>query len=107
MVLLQRYEPGSEIQCADSIDGAAALLREAGLKHLVLVDDAIVGVPGLAGLDRLVRAALGAPIGLIAHDRSRQTVLRALGLGAAGVLRPNFHGAGLYHTLRLIIVGET
>jgi DNA-binding NarL/FixJ family response regulator len=107
MLLLQRFEPGSEIQCAESVDAAVALLREPGTKHLALACDTIAGAPGLSSLERIVRAAHGTPIALVAADRSRPTVLRALAMGAAGVLRPNFDGPGLYHALKLMIAGES
>jgi len=107
MLLLQRFEPGSEIQCADSVDAAVSLLREPAAKHMALVDSTIASTPGLIGFDRLVRAAQGTPVVLISNDRARSTVLRALGLGAAGVVRPNLQGVGLYYALKLMMAGET
>lgn len=107
MLLLQRFEPGSEIQCAESIDGMVTLLRDPGARHLILTCGIIAGAPGLAGLERVVRAAQGTPVALVAEERTRAAVLRALAIGAAGVLRPGIEGAGLYHALKLMAAGET
>lgn len=80
------HTAGIRTDTAADLDGALARIDAAGPFDLVLLDLAMPGMNGLAGLRHMLEANGGRPVALISGNVRRETVDQAKALGAAGFL---------------------
>ncbi len=78
----------------------------AGRHDLVLIDSALPGLGGMAGLSLLVEAAGGAAVALLAGSTSRDLALAALEAGARGFVPKKLGARAMVAALRMMAAGE-
>lgn len=90
--------------CADFM-AAEALLDEGEAFDLVVLDLALPGVDGFAGLEILRRRVPALPVVVLSAFDDPPTITRVMNLGAAGFIPKTFSGAALLDALRDVLDG--
>jgi DNA-binding NarL/FixJ family response regulator len=91
--------------CAD-FESALALLESEDEFDLVLLDLALPGIDGFAGLDILRRRFPAIPVAVVSAFDDVPTVTRVMNLGASGFIPKAFSGEALLQAVHEILAGK-
>lgn len=105
-LLLDRLYPGVELVEATDVPSALALGEVLESCDLVLLDLAMPGMEGLAGLERIRRSAPDARVVMLSATSDTEAVRDAIGLGARGYVPKSSSDEALRHALSLVMAGE-
>lgn len=104
--LLGQLEEGvSVVDCPD-FESALNLLDNDGEFDLVLLDLALPGIDGFAGLDILRRRYPAMPVAVVSAFDDTPTITRVLNLGASGFFPKAFSGEALLAAIREVLAGN-
>jgi DNA-binding NarL/FixJ family response regulator len=97
-----------EVSVFDSADFETALsvLDNEGEFDLALLDLALPGIDGFAGLDILRRRYPAMPVVVVSAFDDMPTVTRVLNLGASGFIPKALNGEGLLQAVREVLAGN-
>ena len=97
-----------EVSVFDSADFETALsvLDNEGDFDLALLDLALPGIDGFAGLDILRRRYPAMPVVVVSAFDDTPTVTRVMNLGASGFIPKALNGEGLLHAVREVLAGN-
>lgn len=105
-LLLDRLYPGVELLEATDVPSALDLGQSLQDCDLVLLDLAMPGMEGLAGLERIRHAAPEARVVMLSATSDAEAVRRAIGQGACGYIPKSSTDEALRHALSLVMAGE-
>src|SRR5574343_1787139 len=104
--LLAQMERGVEVLERADFESALNVLDNEGEFDLVLLDLALPGIDGFAGLDILRRRYPAIPVAVVSAFDDQPTVTRVMNLGASGFIPKAYSGEALLHAVRAILDGE-
>lgn len=107
LALFLQTEGGFEVVCVDTLQAALAAIVEQGGFDLIVLDYAMPGMDGLTGLQGAMKVAPGIPIALLSGSIARETVDKAIAMGAAGFVPKTLPPKSMITALRFMIAGET
>ncbi|MGV8984781.1 MAG: response regulator transcription factor [Cypionkella sp.] len=90
-----------------TLEEALAKIRSDGPFDLVLLDYTMPGMKGLEGLQTVLNANGGKPVGLISGTATRLIAEQALAMGAIGFLPKTLPAKSLVNAVRFMAAGET
>jgi DNA-binding NarL/FixJ family response regulator len=103
IVALLEQETDFEVVAVDDLPSALAHREETF--DVVLLDYAMPGMDGLAGLQKM-KDAVDAPVAILSGSANRDVAQEALDLGAAGFLPKTMGGRSLANAIRFMAAGE-
>lgn len=103
---LQELDPGVEVLDAANLDEALQAAEKADRLGLVLLDLMMPGMDGLKGLEALKARLPNVPVVIVSGYSSREHVVSAVQLGAAGFIPKTVSGTAMVNALRLVLSGE-
>jgi two-component system nitrate/nitrite response regulator NarL len=98
---------GTTVRTAETLGDALNAVEEEGAFDVVLLDLAMPGMNGLKGLTDMIEANKDKPVLLFSGQAQRETVEKALELGAAGFVPKNMPAKSLMNAIRFVVAGET
>jgi len=104
--LLSQMEEGAEVYESADFETALGLLDNEGDFDLVLLDLALPGIDGFAGLDILRRRYPAMPVAVVSAFDDMPTVTRVINLGASGFIPKALNGERLLHAVREVLAGN-
>jgi DNA-binding NarL/FixJ family response regulator len=104
-LLGQLEERVTVLESAD-FEAALNLLDNDGEFDLVLLDLALPGIDGFAGLDILRRRYPAMPVAVVSAFDDTPTITRVLNLGASGFIPKAFSGEALLSAIREVLAGN-
>jgi len=104
--LLGQLEEGVEVFESADFESALNVLEEQGEFDLVLLDLALPGIDGFAGLDILRKRYPAMPVTVVSAFDDTPTVTRVLNLGASGFIPKAFSGEALLAAVREVLDGN-
>ena len=104
-LLGQLEEDVSVLESAD-FESALNLLDNEGEFDLILLDLALPGIDGFAGLDILRRRYPAMPVAVVSAFDDTPTITRVLNLGASGFIPKAFSGEHLLSAIREVLAGN-
>lgn len=104
--LLGQLERGVSVRESADFEAALTLLDSDGEFDLVLLDLALPGIDGFAGLDILRRRYPSMPVAVVSAFDDTPTVTRVLNLGASGFIPKAFSGEALLSAVREVLAGN-
>ncbi|HLO64318.1 MAG TPA: response regulator transcription factor [Azonexus sp.] len=104
--LLAQMERGVEVQESADFESALNVLDNEGEFDLVLLDLALPGIDGFAGLDILRRRYPAMPVAVVSAFDDTPTITRVLNLGASGFIPKAFSGEALLSAVREVLAGN-
>ncbi len=104
--LLGQLEPGVSVLESPDFESALNVLDSAGEFDLVLLDLALPGIDGFAGLDILRRRYPAMPVAVVSAFDDVPTITRVLNLGASGFIPKAFSGEALLSAVREVLDGN-
>ncbi|HEX6735497.1 MAG TPA: response regulator transcription factor [Azonexus sp.] len=104
--LLGQLEKGVSVDESADFESALNLLDNDGEFDLVLLDLALPGIDGFAGLDILRRRYPSMPVAVVSAFDDTPTVTRVLNLGASGFIPKAFSGEALLAAVREVLAGN-
>ncbi len=104
--LLALVEEGTQVFESEDFESALTLLDNEGEFDLVLLDLALPGIDGFAGLDILRRRYPAMPVAVVSAFDDLPTITRVLNLGASGFIPKAFSGEALLSAVREILAGN-
>jgi DNA-binding NarL/FixJ family response regulator len=104
-LLGQLEEDVSVIESAD-FESALNRLDNDGEFDLILLDLALPGIDGFAGLDILRRRYPAMPVAVVSAFDDAPTITRVLNLGASGFIPKAFSGEALLSAIREVLAGN-
>ena len=104
--LLGQIEEGVSVKESADLEAALTLLDNEGEFDLLLLDLALPGVDGFAGLDILRRRYPGMPVAVVSAFNDGPTIKRVLNLGASGFIPKAFSGEALLSAVREVLDGN-
>lgn len=104
--LLGQLEEGVGVCEAADFESALNLLDNDGEFDLVLLDLALPGIDGFAGLDILRRRYPAMPVAVVSAFDDAPTITRVLNLGASGFIPKAFSGEALLSAVREVLAGN-
>lgn len=104
--LLAQLEDGVVVADRPDFESALALLDDEDEVDLILLDLALPGIDGFAGLDILRRRYPAIPVAVISAFDDLPTITRVMNLGASGFIPKSFSGVQLLAAVRQILAGE-
>lgn len=104
--LLAQLEDGARVLEAKDFESALTTLDKAGEADLVLLDLALPGIDGFAGLDILRRRYPAMPVTVVSAYCDAPTITRVLNLGASGFIPKAFSGDELLSAVREVLAGN-
>lgn len=104
--LLAQMERGVEVKEAADFETALNVLENDGEFDLVLLDLALPGIDGFAGLDILRRRFPAMPVAVVSAFNDLPTITRVLNLGASGFIPKAFSGEALLSAVRQVLAGN-
>lgn len=103
---LEKHDSPTVVSMAANVDEA---LEQVGLGErpdLIILDYDLPGRQGLASFDVLAAAFPEVPIAFLSGIMTRSEVLRAIEIGAAGVIPKAISADAMIYAIQLIIAGE-
>lgn len=104
--LLGQIEEGATVLESEDFESALTVLDNEGEFDLVLLDLALPGIDGFAGLDILRRRYPAMPVAVVSAFDDMPTITRVLNLGASGFIPKAFSGEALLSAVREILAGN-
>ena len=104
--LLARIEAQVRVLESPDFELALALLDEEGEFDLILLDLALPGIDGFAGLGILRRMYPAIPVVVVSAFDDLPTVTRVMNLGASGFIPKAFSGEALLAAVRQVLAGN-
>ncbi|AXS78792.1 response regulator transcription factor [Dechloromonas sp. HYN0024] len=104
--LLGQVEPGAQVHESGDFESALNVLDGEGEFDLVLLDLALPGIDGFAGLDILRRRYPAMPVAVVSAFDDMPTITRVLNLGASGFIPKAFSGEALLAAVRDVLAGN-
>jgi len=104
--LLAQVEPGVTVVDSPDFESALNVLDASGEFDLVLLDLALPGIDGFAGLDILRRRYPAMPVAVVSAFDDVPTITRVLNLGASGFIPKAFSGEALLSAVREVLDGN-
>ncbi|WP_434514123.1 response regulator transcription factor [Dechloromonas sp. ARDL1] len=104
--LLGQMEPGVTVLESPDFESALNVLDAEGEFDLVLLDLALPGIDGFAGLDILRRRYPAMPVAVVSAFDDVPTITRVLNLGASGFIPKAFSGEALLSAVREVLDGN-
>ncbi|SOH94352.1 DNA-binding response regulator, NarL/FixJ family, contains REC and HTH domains [Monaibacterium marinum] len=94
------------VRQASSLDEALDAIKNEEGFALVLLDYAMPGMNGLAGLDAALRASDGRPVAMISGSANKAIAEQALQQGAAGFLPKTVAAKSMINAVKFMAMGE-
>ncbi len=104
--LLAQAEEEVKVHESEDFESALTLLDNEGEFDLVLLDLALPGIDGFAGLDILRRRYPAMPVAVVSAFDDGPTITRVLNLGASGFIPKAFSGEALLSAVREVLAGN-
>ncbi len=104
--LLGQSEEGVTVFESADFESALNVLDNEGEFDLVLLDLALPGIDGFAGLDILRRRYPAMPVAVVSAFDDTPTITRVMNLGASGFIPKAFSGEALLGAVREILAGN-
>lgn len=104
--LLGQIEEKATVLDSEDFESALTVLDNEGEFDLVLLDLALPGIDGFAGLDILRRRYPAMPVAVVSAFDDTPTITRVLNLGASGFIPKAFSGEALLSAVREILAGN-
>lgn len=104
--LLGQIEEGATVLESADFESALTVLDNEGEFDLVLLDLALPGIDGFAGLDILRRRYPAMPVAVVSAFDDTPTITRVLNLGASGFIPKAFSGEALLSAVREVLAGN-
>lgn len=104
--LLGQLEEDVKVLESADFESALNLLDNDGEFDLVLLDLALPGIDGFAGLDILRRRYPAMPVAVVSAFDDTPTITRVLNLGASGFIPKAFSGEALLTAIREVLAGN-
>ena len=104
--LLGQIEDGATVFEAADFESALNVLDGENEFDLVLLDLALPGIDGFAGLDILRRRYPAMPVAVVSAFDDAPTIARVMNLGASGFIPKAFSGEALLCAVREILAGN-
>ena len=104
--LLAQVEDGVVVADRPDFESALALLDDEDEVDLILLDLALPGIDGFAGLDILRRRYPAIPVTVISAFDDLPTITRVMNLGASGFIPKSFSGVQVLAAVRQVLAGE-
>jgi DNA-binding NarL/FixJ family response regulator len=104
--LLGQVEQGAQVHESEDFESALNVLDSEGEFDLVLLDLALPGIDGFAGLDILRRRYPAMPVAVVSAFDDTPTITRVLNLGASGFIPKAFSGEALLAAVREVLAGN-
>lgn len=104
--LLGQLEEGATVFESADFETALNVLDSEGEFDLVLLDLALPGIDGFAGLDILRRRYPAMPVAVVSAFDDTPTITRVLNLGASGFFPKAFSGEALLAAVREVMAGN-
>lgn len=104
--LLGQLEDNVTVLESADFESALNLLDNDGEFDLVLLDLALPGIDGFAGLDILRRRYPAMPVAVVSAFDDTPTITRVLNLGASGFIPKAFSGEALLSAIREVLAGN-
>jgi len=104
--LLSQIEDGVQVFESADFESALSVLDNEGDFDLVLLDLALPGIDGFAGLDILRRRYPAMPVAVVSAFDDHPTVTRVMNLGASGFIPKALNGERLLQGVREILAGN-
>jgi len=104
--LLGQIEEGATVFESADFEAALTVLDNEGEFDLVLLDLALPGIDGFAGLDILRRRYPAMPVAVVSAFDDTPTITRVMNLGASGFIPKAFSGEALLAAVREILAGN-
>lgn len=104
--LLGQIERGVTVMESADFESALTVLDNEGEFDLVLLDLALPGIDGFAGLDILRRRYPSMPVAVVSAFDDTPTITRVLNLGASGFIPKAFSGESLLSAVREVLAGN-
>lgn len=104
--LLAQIEPGAAVLDRPDFESALALLDSEDEFDLILLDLALPGIDGFAGLDVLRRHYPAIPVAVVSAFDDLPTITRVMNLGASGFIPKAFSGEALLAAVRRVLAGH-
>ncbi|WP_204218469.1 response regulator [Loktanella sp. S4079] len=106
MALYLQQEQGVQVAQAACLDDALTEIDKSSPMALVLLDYAMPGMNGLAGLERALETNDGRPVALISGSADKSIAEKALSMGAAGFLPKTMAAKSLINACKFMAMGE-
>ncbi|MFV5213419.1 response regulator [Azonexus caeni] len=104
--LLSQVEDGVHVFESADFESALSVLDSEGDFDLVLLDLALPGIDGFAGLDILRRRYPAMPVAVVSAFDDQPTVTRVMNLGASGFIPKALNGERLLLAVRDVLAGN-
>ena len=104
--LLAQIEEQTKVFEAADFELALTILDNEGEFDLVLLDLALPGIDGFAGLDILRRRYPAMPVAVVSAFDDTPTITRVMNLGASGFIPKAFSGEALISAVREVLAGN-
>jgi len=104
--LLGQIEPGVQVRESADFESALNVLDGEAEFDLVLLDLALPGIDGFAGLDILRRRYPAMPVAVVSAFDDLPIITRVLNLGASGFIPKAFSGEALLAAVRDVLAGN-
>ena len=106
VTLLAQVADGVVVVDRPDFESALALLDDEDEVDLILLDLALPGIDGFAGLDILRRRYPAIPVVVVSAFDDPPTITRVMNLGGSGFIPKSFSGEQLLVAVRQALVGE-
>jgi DNA-binding NarL/FixJ family response regulator len=106
VTLLAQVEDGVVVVDRPDFESALALIDDEDEVDLILLDLALPGIDGFAGLDILRRRYPAIPVAVVSAFDDPPTITRVMNLGASGFIPKSFSGEQLLVAVRQVLAGE-